>query len=217
MGPMAAGEIISSSLDFKTTTFNETILIFYGDKWGQVKKKNIFLLTLSNGNPIFYVDKNSFLTPTKKTMGLNDDNWHSIIISMPTKSCLLSEVLIYIDDEPVETEVIGDDDYIFYTTSGHLSLGGWGYSDLTFGEDLFESVDNFEGKMDNFELWHSKVLKPQNPTQLPSTKPSLQYSQPPTISPLLGGSPTDNSSGHVRYNLMATRITFTFILIIAMR
>lgn len=185
MGPMAAGEIISCSLYFKTTTSDESILIFYGDKWGVTVSKNLFLLTLKEGNPRLYIQTDRHLTP-QADMVLNDGNWHHIIISMSSNSCLLSEVLMYVDGEQLSTKIEGEDDHIFYTTSGHLSLGGWGYSSDEFGTTEFVSMSNFEGEMDDFELWHGKVLKPtvasSNPSVAPSQSPT-QHLRSPSHSP----------------------------------
>lgn len=247
MGPMAAGEIISCSLLFKTTTSNESVLIFYGDKWGEVKRKHLYLLTLNNGSPIFYINEKTFLT-AKNEMSLNDGSWHSIIVSMPAQSSLLSEVLIYVDNEKMKTEVVGNDEHIFFTTSGHLSLGGWGYSSSVFSDKVFSTINNFEGQMNDFELWHGRVLEPrmtenpsQSPTELslsemPSTQfsqppttypsffmsemPSRQLSQPPTTPPVLGGSPnaTDpTSSGHALHNIMTVQIIVALVFVAAMR
>ena len=159
---MAGGDIISSSLYFKTSSAGKVILIFYGDSWGLTPSKNIFLLMLKKGQPYLYVDERKFLTPMQN-IWLNDNRWHHIIISMPRKNCLFSEITMYIDNRIMATRLRGKDDNVFYTLSGYLSLGGWGYSSEEYANAEFQSMRNmkdFEGEMDDFQLWFDKVLDP---------------------------------------------------------
>lgn len=191
MGPMAAGDLISCSLYFKTIDSNEVVLIFYGDKWGITKTKHLFLLTLNEGTPNFYINQGTFAAPVE-ALALNDGDWHNIIISMPSKSCLLSEVLMYVDGRRIHTQISGNDDNIFYTTSGHLSLGGWGYSSDEFGQNIFDYISNFNGEMDDFQVWHDRVLRPPTPeTDYPTLSPSLRPTKKQTNTPT--SSPTTKS------------------------
>ncbi len=188
---MAAGDLISCSLYFKTIDSNEVVLIFYGDKWGIARTKHVFLLTLNDGTPNFYINQGTFAAPVE-ALALDDGDWHNIIISMPSKSCLLSEVLMYVDGRRIHTQISGNDDNIFYTTSGHLSLGGWGYSCDEFGQNIFDYISNFKGEMDDFQLWHDRVLRPPTPeTNHPTISPSLRPTQLQTNTPT--SSPTTKS------------------------
>ncbi len=151
MGPLLGGEIISASLFFKTDSSNEMILLFYGGVFGVSKSKDELLLTLKDGNPTLYLDRRKYLT-TKGDFHLDDGIWHSIAISMPSKSCLSSEIEIYVNGLKVETVYAGKNDHVFFTTSGKLSLGGWGYSNHNY-ESQYPEVSPFNGMMDNFFLW----------------------------------------------------------------
>jgi hypothetical protein len=159
MGPMGQGETISFTLYFKTTKTEEMVLVCYGGAFGVKNKKDILLLSLKDGNPVLYVQPNRFLT-VQSDFNLNDGEWHHIAVSMPSKSCLLSKVHLYIDSNKVPTDLTGRDDYIFYVTSGNLSLGGWGYSNKRFGVDFFANVSKFEGMMDDFRLWGGRPVPP---------------------------------------------------------
>lgn len=157
MGPFGAGEMISCALRFKTFSSRDMVLSFYGGKFGKSKTKDVFLLTLQNGNPILYFGKKTFLAP-RISLSLDDGSWHSIIITMPSKSCLYSEMKMIINGEEVETELNGQDTHIFFITSGHVSLGGWGYSHTGFGAKLFGHIENYRGRISNFQVWHGKKV-----------------------------------------------------------
>lgn len=180
IGPMAAGEKMSLSFHFKTKKNNDMILVSYGGKFGY-KPKDVFLLTLKNGTPVLYLDEDRFLKP-RKAMQLNDSDWHHIEISMRSNSCLLSEVQMYVNNVEVLTKVHGDDLNIFFVTSGVLSLGGWGYSDERFGDIYFTNIHNYEGRIDDFRLWHGPAhSKPPTPS-MPPTKLSTPGESAPLIS-----------------------------------
>ncbi len=158
MGPMAQGEMVTCSFFFKTTQSKEMALVFYGGRFGYNTRKDLFLITLKGGNPLLYIQTNSFLS-SKEPLSLDDGNWHYIAVSMPSKSCLLSQVLMYVDGEKVVTDVTGRDRNIFFITSGQLSFGGWGYSKRVFGVSIFSEVHNYEGAMDYFRLWAGRTVK----------------------------------------------------------
>lgn len=158
MGPMGQGGMVTTSLYFKTSLYREMILIFYGGRFGYNKNKDIFLLTLKSGNPIFYVGEENFLHAAQGDLELNDDEWHHISISMPSDSCQLSEVLMFVDGERIETTVTGANKPIFFITSGQLSLGGWGYSNARFGDQAFSKMKKFVGMMDEFQLWGGRTV-----------------------------------------------------------
>ncbi len=151
MGPFTGGEMISCTLHFKTSSYKEMILVVYGGVFGISKRKDIFLLTLKDGNPVLYFGGKKYLT-TDENHNLNDDQWHHIAISIPWKSCLSSRVGIIVDGTKATTSLNGKDEHLFFTTSGKLSLGGWGYSNSNY-ETAFPTVSNFVGMMDNFQMW----------------------------------------------------------------
>jgi len=156
-GPHAAGGIISFTLWFKTENKNKMILVHYGHNFSGVKtKKNIFTLTLDNGSPILY---SSPTTPLKtlNVYSLNDGQWHHLAVSMPRKSCRLSEVNMYINGKSVETTPPSIDMHLFFATSGSMGIGGFGYSSGVF-ETIFPNLELFIGGIDEFYLW-SKPLQ----------------------------------------------------------
>ena len=159
MGPWIGGEVISTSMFFRTSKSNEMILIFYGGVFGTVKTKDIFLLTLKKGNPRVYFGKNRFLT-TSDDLNLNDGVWHHLAISMPRKSCFKSEVRIIVNGNFVPTSLKGKDDNVFFTTSGKTSFGGFGYSNSKY-ESQFPRLENFDGMMDNLHIWGGFSITPQ--------------------------------------------------------
>lgn len=183
MGPMGAGEILSCDIRFKTTASRERVLIFYGGRFGHSRIKDIFLLTLQNGNMRLYLEKKSYVEP-KADILLNDGVWHSILISMPSKSSLYSDINIFIDGEKVQTKLRGKEDKnVFFTTSGHVSVGGFGYSNQVYGQSIFKSMKNFEGEISNFRVWNGVSIEATMiETQHPSSAPSI--SRHPSLSPV---------------------------------
>ena len=154
MGPMGAGEMISYSFYFKTTQADEMVLVHYGGSFGTSKAKDYYTLILKDGIPSLYFSKERYLV-AEIGQGLNDNVWHHMRVSMSKKSCKYSEVEMVINGKQVDTTVHGRNSNIFFTTSGKVSLGGFGYSSPKF-ESIFPGVGNFVGMMDSFWLW-SKV------------------------------------------------------------
>ncbi len=128
------------------------ILVSYSHAWGGAKGKDLFLLTLNNGVPTLHMSRQSYVQ-SPATYNLSDGGWHRIFIKMPSKSCRLSEVQMFIDHQRVDTNLFGEDKHIFFIGSGYLSLGGWGYSSDQFGTAFFQNTENFVGKMASFFLW----------------------------------------------------------------
>ena len=166
IGPNTGGETISLSFFFKTTKTNEMVLVHYGGILGGgggvgARSKDIFMLTLKQGRPIVRFNnlEHVFVTPRKK-FALNDGKWHQIVVSMPYKSCLYSELQMYVDGKKAKTKISKQkkDNNIFFITSGKLSLGGFGYSSDDF-ETNFPYIDNFIGKMDSFWLWSNPISR----------------------------------------------------------
>lgn len=159
-GPHSGGETISYAVWIKTTEDDsESIIVHYGSVFKVAKKsvKNIFTLTLNNGNPNLYIKPDTKLE-TKNNLNLADGSWHHLGVMMPKKSCLLSEVKITVDGFAVDTEVAGKDENIFFLTSGRVSLGGFGYSTRQY-DDFFPNMKGFIGMMDSFYMW-GRVMEP---------------------------------------------------------
>ena len=155
-GPHGAGGIISYSILFSTLSASEVILVHYGHGYSTKSKKDMFTVTLKNGTPQVYISETSVLRP-KNEYTLNDDSWHHIAVSMPKGSCALSEVVMYVDGKAIRTKVTNDE-HIFFTTSGRLSIGGFGYSHDSY-EEAFPHLSPYIGKLDEFYLWGRYVSK----------------------------------------------------------
>jgi len=159
-GPHSGGNIISYSLRFKTgQSSSEMILVHYGPIFGTGHvSKDIFTLTLRHGNPILYRNPDSELAPTAH-LTLADGKWHRVEIFMPTESCLLSEVILYVDGKVITTYATKDDN-IFFTTSGRMSIGGFGYAPRNY-ETLFNPLNltPYLGLMDHFKLWARPLVR----------------------------------------------------------
>lgn len=153
VGPFSGGEIISFSLWIKTKLTSDTILVHYGKF---IKGKDHMVFFLSNGVPEFKVKPNRVLRAIN-TPSIADDEWHHIAISMPSRSCRLSEIQMFIDGIAVETEANDENYYIFYQTAGSIAIGGFGYSSELF-ETLYPKAVPFQGMVDDFSLW-SKPLE----------------------------------------------------------
>jgi len=158
-GPFSGGDVASVSLWINTVhAQKQMILVHYGAIFGSsIDKttKDFFTLVLDNGVPTVYLGKKKILKSTGHNL-LADGQWHHIAVSMPTKSCLLSQVNIYVDGIKTITWLLDSDDYIFTTTSGRLSLGGYGYSAKYF-DDIFPEMETYSGYMDDFKF-HSRPL-----------------------------------------------------------
>jgi len=151
MGPHSTGSMISYALWIKTSNKSEVILVHYGHSFTANSNKNIYTLTLQNGIPVLYISATMTLRP-KWNKDLNDGNWHHIAVSMPRKSCALSEVIMYVDGKEIKTIIDGYDEIIFFTTSGRLSIGGFGYSHKSY-EERFPHLSPFIARIDEFYVW----------------------------------------------------------------
>jgi len=150
IGPHSGGSKISYSILSSTNSASEMILVHYGFNFGTRSSKNMFTLTLKNGTPMLYVASNAILIP-KREYYLNDNTWHHIAVSMPTESCNLSDIIMYVDGKVIETTVKKDPN-IFFITSGRLSIGGFGYSHESY-ESNFPHLSPFVGRVDEFYMW----------------------------------------------------------------
>lgn len=154
-GPHGAGNLVSYNIWIKTMEQDsEMVIVHYGHVWGDLLRdksmKDFHTLTLDHGNPTLYISHDSKLIPVK-ALKLNDNQWHHISVSMSEKSCLLSQVVMYIDGEKVQTFVPQNDKHIFHITSGSMSLAGFGYS--TNFEKLFPQMKPFVGSLDDFIMF----------------------------------------------------------------
>ncbi len=77
---------------------------------------------------------------------------YHVAVSMPRKSCKLSELEIYIDGHKIETSQVQNDRPIFQTTTGRISLGGYRYSQRGF-EDAYPCHGLYIGILDDFTLY----------------------------------------------------------------
>lgn len=105
---------MSYSFWFKTKGSGEMILFHYAPKWAlnEGGNKNVFSLTLKDGQPKLYASQTSVLTGLRN--GLNDGRWHNIAVIMPRASCRLAQVKMYVDSEQVETKTIDDQTHLYF-------------------------------------------------------------------------------------------------------
>jgi len=156
-GPFSGGEIFSLSLWINTERSNlEQILIYYGALWSSIHEgKDYFMLTLDHGIPTIYRNSNI----SRKAVGTNstaDGQWHNLVVSMPRKSCLFSEIKIYVDGYQVDapyTVADAKDENVFFMTSGRMNVGGLGYSHLSVLKESNFSKVPFDGYMDDISIW----------------------------------------------------------------
>jgi len=153
MGPHSGGSVISYALWIRTHKTSEMILVNYGHSFTGKSTKSSYTLTLQDGTPMLYISPTAILRPKMK-YDLNDGDWHHIAVSMPRKSCALSEVIMYVDGKTIETSAdgFGYDNEIFFTTSGRLSIGGFGYSHESY-EENYPHLSPYIGRMDEVYVW----------------------------------------------------------------
>merc|ERR1712160_187976 len=116
--------------------------------------KNILSLALDkDGIPVLYSTIERKLVPSNVNLvKLNDGVWNHIAVSMPKKSSLFSAVRMYVNGKEIVTEVLGGDDYLFFSTSGRMSIGGFGHSGSTY-EGLLPEVKPYVGLIDSVFVW----------------------------------------------------------------
>ena len=76
----------------------------------------------------------------------------ALAVTMPTVSCLLSEIKMFVDGKPIHTVVVGNDAAVNFPPSAVLGLGGHGHSGSS--QTGFEP---FVGLMDDVYVW-AKML-----------------------------------------------------------
>jgi hypothetical protein len=77
---------------------------------------------------------------------------------MPKKDCKLSEVQFYVDGQPVESEVVGEDKPINVSMVNKVSVGGPGHEvgrRSPFAEFMHGTlgIQPFEGSLDEVSVW----------------------------------------------------------------
>jgi hypothetical protein len=155
LGPHSGGVVVSYSLYFKT--FNRTtnmILIHMGGIFVNIQesKEHIMTLTLDRGVPSLYIDSRTRLKASSAT-ALADGKWHQVVVSMPRRSPKLSELQMYVDAKYTPTVVEGNDETLFFTTSGRMSIGGFGQSGNFYGSTNFNFLSPFKGLIDEVVVW----------------------------------------------------------------
>ncbi len=152
-GPHAHGNMVSYALWLKTTSEEDMVLINTGR--GTMGLGGLMNLHLNNGEPeLLIADKQRLIAKDQK---LNDGKWHHIAVSMPKKDCLLSEVQFYVDGQPVESEVVGQDKPVIVSLANRLSFGGLGHGNgkAPFSKLIHveHGIKPFEGSLDEVSVW----------------------------------------------------------------
>ena len=155
VGPFGGGEIISFSLWIKTTQTSKMILVHYGNVYGAdvrsvTSGKDQMTLILSDGIPELYIKHNRKLV--SQTNSIADGRWHLVSVSMPSRSCRLSEIEIFVDEKAVKTERRGKDTNTFQLTHGRIAIGGFGSTTEVY-EEIFSDWNPYMGLIDDFSLW----------------------------------------------------------------
>ena len=143
--------MISYALWMKTTSKEDMVLI----NTGRAGLKGLMNLHLNNGQPEVLIAVNARLIA--KVQKLNDGKWHHIAVSMPKKDCKLSEVQFYVDGQPVESDVVGQDKPISVSLANKVTIGGLGHGN---GKTPFSKlihvehgIKPFEGSLDEVSVW----------------------------------------------------------------
>ena len=152
-GPHAHGIMVSYALWMKTTSKEYMVLVNTGR--GFMGLRGLMNLNLNDGEPELLIAHNERLVA--KGQKLNDGQWHHIAVSMPKKDCLLSEVQFYIDGQPVESDVVGQDNPVSVSLANRLSFGGLGHGN---GKAPFSKLIHdkhgfkpFVGSLDEISVW----------------------------------------------------------------
>ncbi len=147
MGPHHSDRAVSYALWLKTKSTQNHVLVNTGSIWGG-KLDGFLNLNLNGGKPEVQVSKTQ--RAVADSAGLNDDEWHHLAAVMPADGCRLSEVILYVDGNPVQTRLEGADRTLRFNQSVRLSFGGLGYSRKAF--DALQ-VKPFVGALDEVSVW----------------------------------------------------------------
>jgi len=152
-GPHGRGNMVSYALWMKTTSEEDMVLINTGRAF--MRLRGLMNLNLNDGEPELLIADNERLVA--KGQKLNDGQWHHIAVSMPKKDCLLSEVQFYIDGQPVESDVVGQDNPVSVSLANRLSFGGLGHGNgkAPFSKLIHveHGIKPFEGSLDEVSVW----------------------------------------------------------------
>eukprot|EP00559_Dactyliosolen_fragilissimus_P009826 CAMPEP_0184854838 /NCGR_PEP_ID=MMETSP0580-20130426/220_1 /TAXON_ID=1118495 /ORGANISM="Dactyliosolen fragilissimus" /LENGTH=748 /DNA_ID=CAMNT_0027349183 /DNA_START=20 /DNA_END=2266 /DNA_ORIENTATION=+ len=131
MGPHSNGEIVSYTVWVKTDTCKDQVILTYASIFANRKdssRTSQFSLVQHNGRPAVLFDAETTLTTTRVPQICETGTWNHIAVTMPRKSCTISEVQIYINGEQVDTLIDQKDRNIYFNTRGRVSIGGWGHA-----------------------------------------------------------------------------------------
>jgi len=150
-GPHHYGDMISYALWMKTTSQEHMVLI----NTGRAGLRGLMNLHLNNGEPGLLMAQNARLIA--KDQKLNDGKWRHIAVSMPKEDCKLSEIQFYVDGQPVESNVVGQDNRINVNMANKVTIGGLGHGN---GKTPFSKlihgklgIKPFEGSLDEVSVW----------------------------------------------------------------
>jgi len=151
-GPHSHGNVVSYALWLKTTSEEDMVLINTGR--GRLPR-GLMNLNLNDAKPeLLIADDMRLIAKSEK---LNDGKWHHIAASMPRKDCKLSEVQFYVDGQPVESEVVGQDKPVIVSLANRLSFGGLGHGNgkAPFSKLIHveHGIKPFEGSLDEVSVW----------------------------------------------------------------
>jgi hypothetical protein len=147
MGPLQGHHAVAYQLSFKTSSIENQILISTATIWGN-DVKGALNLYLDDGQPVVAISKTKTLK--LNTTKLNDNQWHTIKVSMPHDNSKLSDVTVAIDGKKVSTLLTNGDTNIRLNQAMRVAIGGKGY-----GHNAMKNVPaiNFTGLIDNVSLW----------------------------------------------------------------
>jgi len=150
-GPHGRGNMVSYALWMKTTSEEDMVLI----NTGRAGLRGLMNLNLNDGEPELLIAQNARLIA--KDQELNDGKWHHIALSMPKKDCRLAELQFYVDGQPVESEVVGQDNPVSVSLANKVTIGGLGHGNgkapfdkLVYGK---LGIKPFEGSLDEVSVW----------------------------------------------------------------
>jgi len=136
----------------KTSSEDDMVLINTGRG---ALPRGIMNLNLNDAKPELLIAGDMRLIA--KSEQLNDGKWHHIAASMPRKDCKLSEVQFYVDGQPVESEVVGQDKRIVVSMVNKVSVGGGGHEvgRSSYGKFMQAKfgVKPFVGSIDEVLVW----------------------------------------------------------------
>ncbi|MEX0321760.1 MAG: LamG-like jellyroll fold domain-containing protein [Puniceicoccaceae bacterium] len=144
MGPLELHHPVSYAMWVKTTSTRDQILINTQTIWGN--KPEVFLnLYLENGVPVGAISHSQNVVA--EGVSINDGEWHHLALVVPHAHTRLSELQMYVDGEPVPTNLRGDDRIISLNRHMRLNIGCKGYS-----PKKIEHM-NYDGELDDVMLW----------------------------------------------------------------